>query len=541
MITLTACRYNGAPTQGPSAQFDELGGTIGRADTNHLVLPDPERGISRVHARVVFRGVSGYAIVDSGSNPVSVNGQTLGNGCEHPLAPGDEVQIGAYVLKAGEVSASANASDDPFADLFGDAVVGLAQAPHEPVVQRSVTQTWVAQAAAPVPAQPTLRDGIPEDWDPFAEPSAAMAPAPSGPAPMGEAMAFDASGSDLFSAAPHSASLDDIFDLAGAPDGADPLGLMPGPLPAAEDRQGSELNTPMPRVSVASFDIVSRIPAPAAGGSPAQAGSSGLPQGAVLSWDASAAMAQAGPASPEIPLSPQAPARPAPARQSVAMADDGVDSAPTAGTAALLAALLQGLSAPGLKLEALTPATMLLLGELLREAMAGAVDLLRARAALKRELRAEQTMIVARENNPLKFSPSAQVALQHLLGPASPGFMAPVAAVRDAFDDLQAHQLAAMAGMKAALEGVLQRFDPAQLESQLASRSSGLAGLIPGTRKARLWELFQELFGQLDREAQDNFDELFGRAFVQAYEAQLDRLASERSRAVAADAANNKG
>jgi type VI secretion system FHA domain protein len=170
---------------------------------------------------------------------------------------------------------------------------------------------------------------------------------------------------------------------------------------------------------------------------------------------------------------------------------------------------------------------MRLIGELLRESMRGAVELLVARAALKREMRAEQTMIVARENNPLKFSPSVEVALQHLLGPPSPGFMAAAPAVRDAFDDLRAHQLGVMAGMRAALDGVLQRFDPQQLESKLGARSS-FASLIPATRKARLWELFQELFGQLQTEAQDDFDDLFGRAFLKAYEEQLARLRRER-------------
>jgi predicted component of type VI protein secretion system len=84
-----------------------------------------------------------------------------------------------------------------------------------------------------------------------------------------------------------------------------------------------------------------------------------------------------------------------------------------------------------------------------------------------------------------------------------------------------------MAGMRAALEGVLGRFDPAELEGKLA-KGSKLSSLIPATRKARLWELFQELFSQLQREAQDDFDELFGRAFLRAYEEQLDRLARER-------------
>ena len=39
-----------------------------------------------------------------------------------------------------------------------------------------------------------------------------------------------------------------------------------------------------------------------------------------------------------------------------------------------------------------------------------------------------------------------------------------------------------------------------------------------------MWEAYQELFGQLSAEAEDDFHQVFGRAFLQAYEDQLDRL-----------------
>ena len=92
MIRLTVSSFNGLPPSQPlSAQFDELGGDIGRADTNQLVLPDPERTISRVHARVLFRANSGYGIVDQGSNAISVNGIQLGKGREAGIQPGDRI------------------------------------------------------------------------------------------------------------------------------------------------------------------------------------------------------------------------------------------------------------------------------------------------------------------------------------------------------------------------------------------------------------------------------------------------------------------
>jgi len=72
MIVISVLSFNGAPSDGRSASFDELGGSIGRADTNQLVLPDPERSISRVHAQVVFRN-GGYELVDNSTNGTFLN------------------------------------------------------------------------------------------------------------------------------------------------------------------------------------------------------------------------------------------------------------------------------------------------------------------------------------------------------------------------------------------------------------------------------------------------------------------------------------
>jgi FHA domain-containing protein len=536
MILLTVLSYNGAPTTGLAASFDELGGSIGRADNNQLVLPDPERSISRVHARILFRG-GAYAVVDNGSNPVAVNGRPLAAGVEQTLQPGDQLQIGGYVLAVSE-GAAARVSADPFADLFGDISSGLATpaaqpAPAAPSPLRA--PAWPS-APAPTPAAGFSPGQIPHDWDPFAaEPVGSLSPlSPVSPA----GQPGQAFGDLQFGPSSAAAdSLDDLFGLGGTPLVGDPLGAAPqdalliqantaghaDPLQALAGAgriaaqsmpdHGSELNAAMPLARPAS--------APAA---PA------IPMDAVFSWDDAP---EEGPKT--VPhyalraeavgaLAPSAAAVPPVPRPSTAPPPSAAPA--SAGEAALLAALLEGLDAPGLRIEALTPDLMRLVGVLLREATRGSVELLVARAALKRELRAEMTMIVARENNPLKFSPSAEVALQYLLSKPLPGFMAAAPAMRDAFDDLRAHQLGVMAGMKAALDGVLDRFNPQQLEAQLTQKSK-LNALLPSLRKARLWELFQDLFGQLSSEAQDDFEELFGKAFLRAYEAQLDLLGNE--------------
>jgi len=581
VITLTVVSYNGQSSDSRlSAQFDELGGTVGRADTNQLVLPDPDRAISRVHAQVVFRNGT-FAIVDRGSNPIMVNGQTLGSGREQRVNPGDTVQIGGYVLSVGQGVAAAAAPGpvDPFADLLGPGAAVQARAPAGPAFvdplmafrgDLSTPQTSPGvYTKAPAPSM----GGIPEDWDPFApdpvaSPAASSSPLGLGPAP--GAFGLDGGAGAAGPLIPGmggggggggDSSLDKLFGL-GPSSGGDPLGnSMLGDAAAKPNMAANSLD-PMaslnaaPRaVAQAAQDNASLLsmpfqqapiarpaPSPAPAVLPPDPGT--LPSGAVLSWDknsdpdtthtvirASAPKAQLAAPAP-VPYAPPpppvfAPPPPPPPLSPVAASPaPRAAAAPSGDTGALLAAFLDGIDVPALKIDSLTPELMRLIGSLLHEAARGTVDLLVARAALKREVRAEATMIVAKENNPLKFSPTAESALQHLLAPPTRGFMPAAPAMRDAYDDLRAHQFGFIAGMRAALEGVLDRFDPEVLEGKLTQKSGGLMSLLPGSRKARMWEVFTEHYEQISSEAEDDFHSLFGKAFLQAYEEHIDQLKS---------------
>jgi predicted component of type VI protein secretion system len=192
-------------------------------------------------------------------------------------------------------------------------------------------------------------------------------------------------------------------------------------------------------------------------------------------------------------------------------------SATNAATDELLAALLRGAGVRDLTIPGgLTPKLMEDVGAVMRETMRGLLDLLTARANAKREVRADATIIVANDNNPLKFAPDLDAAVAHLLMPRRQGFMAPQRSVADARESLRSHQEGFVAGMRAALAAVLERFDPGKLEARLLETSSG-GSLLPTSHKAKLWNLYEELYGEISREAETDFHFLFGEEFLRAY------------------------
>jgi type VI secretion system FHA domain protein len=163
-------------------------------------------------------------------------------------------------------------------------------------------------------------------------------------------------------------------------------------------------------------------------------------------------------------------------------------------------------------------------GGVLRAAVDGLMMLLIARGEMRKEFEAEErTMVAARDNNPLKLMADPHEAMQFLLDPSdrTDGFLDPTRAIGDACEDLRAHEIALMAGMRAAILGALRRFDPQVLEKSFEKAAGGFS---LGGRKAKLWELFTSHQQKLAQEAQEDFNKVFGRDFMSAYQAQLRRL-----------------
>jgi FHA domain-containing protein len=192
----------------------------------------------------------------------------------------------------------------------------------------------------------------------------------------------------------------------------------------------------------------------------------------------------------------------------------------------LLQAFCAGAGIDPSHMPALTPALMQDIGGVMRAAVEGTLQLVAVRATTKHELRAAVTVIQARGNNPLKFAPDASSGIEQLLRPTMRGFLAGPAAMTDAMNDLVGHSIGTVAGMRSALEGMLGRFAPQQLESKLVGQSF-LDSLLPMNRKAKLWELYLQHFETIREEAQEDFHTLFGKAFLAAYEQQLERLKRE--------------
>jgi FHA domain-containing protein len=165
------------------------------------------------------------------------------------------------------------------------------------------------------------------------------------------------------------------------------------------------------------------------------------------------------------------------------------------------------------------------IGEILKIAVAGIQSLVTMRAKAKNEMRADMTLIQERDNNPLKFSPDATLALERILQPSARGFLSGSAALRDAVSDLQSHQAGMTAGMQSAMEALLERFDPAKMEA-LSPKPSLLDRLSPAHRRARLWELYAHQYRSLQEEIQRNFKRYCAEALREGYEAEVRNLAA---------------
>ncbi len=175
--------------------------------------------------------------------------------------------------------------------------------------------------------------------------------------------------------------------------------------------------------------------------------------------------------------------------------------------------------------------TMRLVGQLLRMSTDGLFRMLEMRSQLKSELHIEdRTMIASRENNPLKHADSAHDAIAYLVDLRQHGnrlFMPPAKAVEDTVWDICAHEMAVMAGTRAALLAALKMFSPEVIEGRI-KKTGALENVLPALHKSRLWERFLGMYAELQHEAEDHFDRLLNQEFSKAYSEQSKKLKKKR-------------
>lgn len=159
------------------------------------------------------------------------------------------------------------------------------------------------------------------------------------------------------------------------------------------------------------------------------------------------------------------------------------------------------------------------LGEALRASASQLMLALQDRAAARHFTRAgDRTMRGASDNNPLKFLPDPEQAIEALFLKPRAGFLTGAAGFEEALSDLRRHQTALFAALQPALIELLHDLDPGRIEAE--ARGSALTG----GRKGRAWETFVQRWDAKTASENGILDE-FTRLFAAAY-----RKADEQGR-----------
>ncbi|MEL7184844.1 MAG: type VI secretion system-associated FHA domain protein TagH [Pseudomonadota bacterium] len=165
------------------------------------------------------------------------------------------------------------------------------------------------------------------------------------------------------------------------------------------------------------------------------------------------------------------------------------------------------------------PEMLLTAGQLLRELVKGSIDLLANRANLKNAFRLDQTTLLPRHNNPMKFSENTNELLKQLLTGGEGDYLGAVDSIREVNRDLLNHQNAFLDAMTAAFVEFADRFEPTELQEGF-DRTLG-SGLLSFTNKSKYWDLFCDLYPIITEKGGGRFPQMFAEEFVSAYERQV--------------------
>ncbi|WP_148715788.1 type VI secretion system-associated FHA domain protein TagH [Chitinolyticbacter meiyuanensis] len=548
-MRLTVLEHRGLTVDPPiSITVHPPGITIGRGNDNHLVLADETRQISRLQAALQC-GSDGIQLRNMSTVcPIVINDVGLEQQAQQRLAPGDTIRIGSYLILA-ESPEGAVPSPPEAASERPQGRPDIASIPSP------VSPDLPAIVALPHPVAPVVIDPIsPAHADGFMDLFAQAAPLSSAPPAdvaqdaepasalpeMAAPEALEPAASTAPAALPPAHFWDDLVAEFTPPPAPATFAsrslespLAPEPVPAAKSAEQHVALDALAALSVQSVDPLALFGEAEGGGNVLFETTSHAPDGLGLSPTARTAKPAPNHA-PElrthfaVPLVEQViapPVQPA----TVAPATDHAKGAPKHQEAAApVAPPSVQASVPAAQPSADMDAEQLQrVQALLDRTLGGTMNLLSSRTIIKREVKADLTMILDKENNPLKLLPDSATVLKQMFGPPFPGFMSPEQAIDDAFDDLQAHQIGMLAGMRAALSQLLDQLDPAGVERHMAP-ASGMAQLFKGGRDGQAWREYRQLHRTMVAAVEDDFHRVFGAAFLAAYEAEVQLYKLQR-------------
>jgi len=506
-LIIRTISYKGLPpNQEISGQFDTHGGTLGRAPNNHLVLPDPEKYVSRLHATIVYEAGQ-YFIEDNSTGGTYINGgNTPLHQARAPLHGGEKIRIGDYELLVTLTDAANNEVtqvDQPVRqlDLAGGDFFAASSTPPKPT---EPSEDFFSSFSE----QPESSVGHESFIPPQIEQNPPASDSGTDDLDFGDLLSkLDSLPGSVNSSPLQTPDLPDLPDDFFADDIEEKADVLPteAQKPASQDFPGVAALEPEP----AKDDVFTQPDPFAVAESPVF---EQKPEAPIVTETPPEVVEQTAAQSVPMPREPiieqvtpprVAPAQAPPTEKTPAFpADDRLLREFLAGA---------GISDPNFIAPEQWPDLMRTSGELLRNMVEGLMRVLRARAELKSQFRVAVTTMRPVDNNPLKFTPNADDAMRLILSPTNPGFLPPQQAVSEGFNDIMNHQIAMTAGIQAALADILRSFDP-----QLIEKTQGEGLLFQ--KKAKCWEYYVEKYPKLKAIAQEEF---FGEAFADAYEKQM--------------------
>jgi type VI secretion system protein ImpI len=451
---------------------------IGRDSHLDWSLPDPTRYISSKHCEVRYEK-GGYVLYDVSTNGTFLNGSDRRMAGPHRLKTGDRIIIGNYIVAvevdASDVADTAKArpvtrAADPW-DIASsvppvdrkDVIVPVDRRPNNDPLNWAVDMPDIVPAERKSPSRQYSPPVLPDP------PSRRMPdvwndhqpPPPPIPAP-------------LFSPS--------TLPVPGSPP------PMPGPLVDDRETKAIPILRKPPDAVAPKVDFGERV------------------------------VRQEALSIPVPPVPPVADARAAKTSQPASPAQ-------AAGVAELMARFARGAGIPAedlLKRDA--GDIMEDLGGMMRLVVDNLMELNADRRETKRVMRSsDHTVIRGHDNNPLKFMPTPEHALISMIDQPTRSYLNGPQALKESFDDLQNHQKRIFVAMRQAMKMLFEDMDPAVIDKSVEG-DRGVASLIGGSRKTRLWDNFVARWQAKTRRSEDGMVGLFMLYFSDCY----DRLGDSK-------------